>query len=85
MKFVHVLHINAKEIEILNEALKMYSAHIDNRYNTNNYGTAMSKEHFSSYRCKVRSMATVMEAVKQSPKPIVSEASIFDGDKNGRL
>lgn len=72
MKFGHTLHINAKEIEVLCEALKMYQAGLDQKYAAKDFGDK-SPQGAASYRCKVINMARTMEEIKRLPKPVASE------------
>ena len=73
MKYRHSLEINGTEIEILNEALKMYKAHFDRIYADKKcFGESLSQG-FHSYRCKINNMSLVFEDIKKLPKPVASE------------
>jgi hypothetical protein len=72
MKYAHTLNLNAKEIEIMNEALRMYRKHMDKRKSEKSYGN-LAEQGFLSYHCKVTNMAKVMEDIKNLPKPVASE------------
>lgn len=73
MKYRHALEVNAKEIEILNEALRMYKAHLDQLYDIRKCSQGTVDQGFLSYRCKVKNMALVFEDIKKMPKTVASE------------
>lgn len=73
MKYVHTLHINAKEIEILNEAMKLYKEVCNQKMLRENF-YPNNKEGFISLRSKVINMSQCFEEIKNLAKPVVSEA-----------
>lgn len=73
MKYRHSLEINGSEIEILNEALKMYKAHLDRQYVDKKCFGQTADQGFLSYRCKVNNMSLVFEDIRKMPKPVASE------------
>lgn len=76
MKFKQVLIVDSKDIAVLTEAMRLYKAHVEKIYQSGNCGD-IGKERYGRYRCKVNSVATVLEAVNVAPKPVISEASEF--------
>ena len=80
MKFTHTLIINDKEVNVLNEALKMYASQMTKLLNEEKFGI-IGRDRFEKYRHKVLNMAKVMEDIKNTPKEVVSEASIYSKER----